>query len=62
MNDGNGYTEKEREDFWKNRDELIGRVMEVKYFRDTKNKNGGSSVSFGKFVQLREVGKEVSYD
>lgn len=58
---GSGYSDQQREKFWNCRDELIGRVCEVKYFEESRNEQGGLSLRFPVFKQLREVGKEVSY-
>ena len=59
---GSGFTDEERQWFWEHQDELIGRVIEVKYKDITKDKGTGKeSLQFPTFVQLREVGKETSY-
>ena len=59
---GSGYSEEDREFFWKNQNELLGRVIEVQYFEETQDADGNLSLRFPVFVQLREIGKEVSYD
>lgn len=59
---GSGYTDDERKFFWENKDDLIGRVIEVQYFEETEDADGNLSLRFPVYVQLREVGKEVSYD
>lgn len=59
---GSGYGEEERSFFWEYKDELIGRVMEVQYFEETQDADGNLSLRFPVYVQMREVGKEVSYD
>lgn len=59
---GSGYSEEDREFFWKNQNKLLGRVMEVQYFEETQDADGNLSLRFPVYVQLREVGKEVSYD
>lgn len=59
---GSGYTDDERKFFWENKDDLIGRVIEVQYFEETEDTDGNLSLRFPVYVQLREVGKEVSYD
>lgn len=58
---GSGYSDVQRLEFWNNRDELIGRVIEVQYFEESSNQDGGLSLRFPVFKQLREEGKEVSY-
>jgi len=52
----------EQIEFWEQREELIGRVIEVKFFEQTENKKGGVSLRFPVFARLREEGKEVSYE
>jgi DNA ligase-1 len=56
---GMGFTDEQREMFWQ--EKPIGRVIEVSYFAESKNKKGGKSLQFPTFVRLREIGKEVSY-
>lgn len=60
---GSGFSDEQRDWFWNHRDELLGRIVEVKYKDITKDKGTGKeSLQFPTFVQLREVGKEVSVD
>jgi DNA ligase-1 len=57
---GTGFTDEQREMFWF--EKPIGRVIEVSYFAESKNKKDGKlSLQFPAFVRLREFGKEVSY-
>ncbi|WP_206459326.1 hypothetical protein [Anaerovorax sp. IOR16] len=59
---GEKYNDKTREEFWNKKDELIGRIVEVEYKEESKNKKTKQkSLQFAKFVRLREIGKEVSY-
>ena len=58
---GSGFTDEQRRFYYENPDEIVGRVIEVQYFRESNNANGGLSVSFPIFKQVRENGKEVSY-
>ena len=59
---GSGMTDEQREQFWASRDNLIGRIIEVKYKEVSKDKKTGKeSLQFPIFVGLREIGKEVSY-
>jgi DNA ligase-1 len=57
---GTGFTDEQREMFWQ--EKPIGRVIEVSYFAESKNKKYGKlSLQFPAFVRLREIGKEVNY-
>ena len=55
-------TDEQRDKFWRLGDELHGRVIEVKYKEESRDKKTGlSSLQFPIFVSLREIGKEESY-
>ena len=43
----------ERDDYWKNRDKLIGDVVEVRADAVTKNQNGDYSLRFPRFKTFR---------
>ena len=58
---GTGFSDEERLSIWENRDSLLGRVVEVRYFEITKDKNGAESLRFPTYVSIREKGKEISY-
>lgn len=59
---GSGFTDQDREYFWANQNELLGRVITVQYFEETTNKKDNSlSLRFPVYLELREEGKEVSY-
>ncbi|MCL2227974.1 MAG: hypothetical protein FWB97_10200 [Oscillospiraceae bacterium] len=61
LNVGSGMTDQQREEFWELRDELIGRILEVKYKEESRDKKTGAySLQFPIFVSLREEGKEES--
>lgn len=63
VNVGSGYSDEQRAEIWNNRDDIIGRVIEVKYKEVTKDKKSGlESLQFPVFVQIREIGKEISYN
>lgn len=44
---GSGFTDNEREYYWKYRDELIGKVITIKYFEVSQNQQGGVGFRFG---------------
>lgn len=58
---GSGYTDEEREYIWLNRDDILGRVIEVQYFEESTNEKGALSLRFPVFKGVREDGKGVSY-
>ena len=63
VNVGSGFSDELRENLWRMRDDLIGRVIEVKYKEVSKDKKTGlESLQFPIFISLREEGKEVSYN
>lgn len=60
---GGGYSDEQRQEMWDNRDSYIGKILQVKFKEETKNKETGLvSLQFGTFVCIREEGKEVSYE
>jgi len=62
VNVGSGYSDEQREEYWINREQIPGRVIEVKYKEESSDKKTGQvSLQFPVFVSLREEGKEESY-
>ena len=63
VNVGSGFTDEESRYYWNNQDEIIGRVIEVKFKEITVDKKTGlESLQFPVYVQRREMGKEPSYN
>ena len=63
VNVGSGFDDQERKTFWENREDIIGRVIEVKYKEITTDKKTGlESLQFPVFCGIREPGKEPSYN
>lgn len=58
---GGGWSMKEREHYWNHPEDIIGKILEVKYKEITCDKNGKESLQFPIRVRIREDGKEVSY-
>jgi len=62
LNVGSGMTDQQRVEYWSIRDELPGRVIEVKYKEESSDKKTGQfSLQFPIFISLREEGKQESY-
>lgn len=60
---GSGMADDQRKKFWNDGLNLIGRVIEVKYKDESyDHRTGLRSLQFPTFVQLRELGKQESYD
>ncbi len=63
INVGSGFDDETRKKFWSNKEELIGRVIEVKYKEITKDKKTGlESLQFPIYMTIRELDKCVSYE
>ena len=59
---GTGFCDGERELFWRNREQVVGMLIEVKYKEISANKKtGAESLQFPVFVQLRPDKDDVSY-
>ena len=61
VNVGGGYNEAERQEFWDNREDMVGKIIEVMYFEETENLQGGISLRFPQFKALRVDKTEPSY-
>lgn len=63
VNVGSGFADETRAKFWGDKDNLIGRIIEVKYKEISKDKKTGlESLQFPVFMGLREKDKCISYD
>ena len=58
MKVGSGYSDEDRLSYWKHKDELIGRVLEMQYFEVTSNADGGKSVRFPVHKCIKPIGTE----
>ncbi|GAA0082883.1 ATP-dependent DNA ligase [Clostridium sp. CTA-6] len=58
---GSGYTDEDRKMFWENKDAFIEKIIEVQYFEETKNQNGGISLRFPVYKCMRNDKIEPSY-
>ena len=59
---GSGFTDEQRHYYWKHRDEIVGKIVQIKYKGETKNKQGGLSVQFPIFEIVRDDKTEPSYN
>ena len=59
---GSGFSDYQRDYYWNNRDEIVGKIVQIKYKCETKNKQGGVSVQFPVFEIVREDKTEPSYN
>ena len=59
-----GITDELRDKWWKNPNEIIGKVIETKYFRATTDVDGKPSLRFATFVGIREdkTFEDISYE
>jgi len=59
---GSGFSKEQREYFWKHPEEIMGKIIEVKFFEETTNKNGTKSLRFPVFRKIRKDKDVESYD
>jgi len=61
VNVGSGFSDAERDDFWENRDSIIGHMVEVRGDAITQNQDGGYSLRFPRFKTFRgfEAGEKI---
>ena len=59
---GSGFTDQQRDYYWNHRNEIVGKIIQIKYKGETKNKQGGLSVQFPIFEIVRNDKTEPSYN
>lgn len=61
VNVGSGFSDEDRDEFWKNKDEMIGMIVEVEADAITQNQDGTYSLRFPRFKRLRgfNVGEKI---
>lgn len=62
VNVGGGFKSYERDELWLDRDNLIGKIVEVIYTEETSNEQGGLSMRFPRFKGIRDDKDEVNID
>jgi DNA ligase-1 len=53
VNVGSGFTDSDRDEFWTDRDALIGQIVEVRADAVTQNQDGTYSLRFPRFLRFR---------
>ncbi|WP_313956627.1 ATP-dependent DNA ligase, partial [Bacillus pumilus] len=61
VNVGIGFSEQERIDLWKNPDQIIGKIVEIKYFEQFLQDDGTIDLRFASFKTIRTDKTEPSY-
>ncbi|KRL07954.1 RNA ligase family protein [Liquorilactobacillus hordei] len=61
---GSGFSEQERIDFWNSPENIIGKIIEVQYFEESENQNGGKSLRFPTYKTLRaeKTVEDINYE
>lgn len=59
---GSGFDDYDRDYYWNNKDEIIGKIVEVEYFTTSKNKEGVESLRHPVFKRIRKDKTDISYD
>lgn len=59
---GSGFTDEQRNHYWMHPEEIVGKIVQIKYKNETKNKQGGISVQFPVFQCVRSDKDEPSYN
>lgn len=59
---GSGFSDVDREYIWNHKEEYLGKIVEVQYFEESKNQDGGISLRFPVYKNLRIDKTEPSYN
>ena len=51
---GSGFSKEQRYDFWKRKNEFLGKIVEVQTMEITENKSGQNSLRFPVFIRFRD--------
>ena len=51
---GSGFSKEQRYDFWKRKNEFLGKIVEVQTMEITENKSGQKSLRFPVFIRFRD--------
>lgn len=59
---GSGFSKEQRIYWWEHPEDIIGKIIEVQAFEETKDKQGNLSLRFPVFKRVRDDKEEPSYD
>lgn len=59
---GSGFSDEQRDFYWRHPNEIIDKIVTVKYKEETKSKNGGKSLQFPVFQTVRFDKQTESYN
>ena len=62
VNVGSGFSDEDRKRIWQYPEDVIGKIVTVKYKEETKNKDGGISIQFPVFETVRFDKNEPNYN
>lgn len=62
VNVGSGFSDEDRKRIWQHPEDVIDKIITVKYKEETKNKDGGISIQFPVFEAVRFDKNEPSYN
>lgn len=62
VNVGSGFSDEDRKRIWQRPEDIIGKIITVKYKEETKNKDGGVSIQFPVFEAVRFDKNDPSYN
>lgn len=62
VNVGSGFSDEDRKRIWQYPEDIIGKIITVKYKEETNNKDGGISIQFPVFETVRFDKNEPSYN
>lgn len=62
VNVGSGFSDEVRKRIWQYPEDIIGKIITVKYKEETKNKDGGISIQFPVFETVRFDKNDPSYN
>ena len=65
VNVGSGFTDEERDYYWNNKDEILGKIVDIQFFEESTNqKDDGISLRFPTFKSVRsdKTEDDINYD